>query len=647
MIKEVLSEDKIIEVLSENKIVGEFDGEFSWNNYWDSRRVINVKAKSQSDTEILITWDNQGVLNYTGHLVYVSTDGTNYILNKTISSIGLYTTISELTENTTYYIKVAPYLTLSSIGPLSDAASDTTFLTLLLDGNTVGFFDYTKQYAIDRENSFWSLQGTVLAASEVHEIDNVFEPTVIYDSNPQILDGDNVFKMWYTGGWGTTGICYAESLDGINWTKYDSNPIIADHHCSHCIKIGDQYWLYTNKQTNDAFDLYISNDGIIFNLDTANVITKGAFGEWDHAGVGNIFIIVEDDIWYAFYDAYITVPTPTWRIGLATSNDGKTWTKYGIDTLIQHNAMMGHVHVEKINGVFYLWSHGGCYDGLPTDINPRFKSIDLYNWCQDIDDFTLMRRTADEGYDTFYGQLADGCFLEHGGQVYFYYIASEDGRVQTGEMHIKLAIADTTLDELIAVDLTDYNNNNVVRWNDLFQYCNNLIGVGTTTLPELTDTGLLFDGVNDTLRSKQFTLNQPETIYIVFKQITWTLYRQIYDGRLTNRMALQQQAVTPKLIIYAGSNSDQDDNLILNTYGIVRAIYNGANSKFQIDDNVAWTGDAGASNAEGLCLGALFNGAATSNWSNIEVKEFIVRNVADSDATFNAIYTYLKNKYSL
>jgi hypothetical protein len=41
-----------------------------------------------------------------------------------------------------------------------------------------------------------------------------------------VLKIDGLYHMWYSGGVGTSHIGYAQSTDGITWTKYGSNPIL-------------------------------------------------------------------------------------------------------------------------------------------------------------------------------------------------------------------------------------------------------------------------------------------------------------------------------------------------------------------------------------------------------------------------------------
>ena len=46
--------------------------------------------------------------------------------------------------------------------------------------------------------------------------------------NPCVLFENGVYRMWYSAGetYEPNVLCYAESADGINWTKYEKNPIL-------------------------------------------------------------------------------------------------------------------------------------------------------------------------------------------------------------------------------------------------------------------------------------------------------------------------------------------------------------------------------------------------------------------------------------
>ena len=60
----------------------------------------------------------------------------------------------------------------------------------------------------------------------------VLEPEFPFEGfsvmNPHVIWDENKYKMWYAAGetYEPNVICYAESLDGVNWKKYSQNPII-------------------------------------------------------------------------------------------------------------------------------------------------------------------------------------------------------------------------------------------------------------------------------------------------------------------------------------------------------------------------------------------------------------------------------------
>jgi predicted GH43/DUF377 family glycosyl hydrolase len=302
------------------------------------------------------------------------------------------------------------------------------------------------------ETGVWKSQGTILSGTGNDEAQNLCEPFVFYEGNAQILETEgNVFKIWYSENW-NGDLSYAESLTGLpgSWTKYASNPIIADSRCPDMIKVGNEYWLYRAKQDNTAFDLYISANGVTgWVLDTANVLLPGTSGDWDDEMIANKDIIIDNGVWYMFYEAR-NATTHIWHIGLATSSNGKTWAKQGQLSLTNTTFVRCGPNVKKIGSSFYMWCHGAdvTNDNLPSDIM-RYKSSDLTTWTLDINSTALARSAADEGYTTLVGQCADANLIEVNNKVYLFYSASADGNQASGHLHIKLAIADMTLAELV------------------------------------------------------------------------------------------------------------------------------------------------------------------------------------------------------
>jgi hypothetical protein len=182
----------------------------------------------------------------------------------------------------------------------------------------------------------------------------------------------------------------------------------------------------------------------------------------------------------------------------------------------------------------------------------------------------------------------------------------------------------------------------VSQWNDWLGSGDNLTeGVGSNQPKWFADNGILFDGLNDCLQGI-FTYNQPEHIYLVFKQVTWTSGDRMMDGATNDSGSITQVSSSPNIRALAGSPSANNSDLALDTFGIMRCFFNGASSKLQIDSNTAITGNFGASNMGGFTLGNRADGLLAGN---IQVKEAILRKIADTASDDTAIFNYLKAKY--
>ena len=207
-----------------------------------------------------------------------------------------------------------------------------------------------------------------------------------------------------------------------------------------------------------------------------------------------------------------------------------------------------------------------------------------------------------------------------------------------------LASSDTVLWVDSEENVTKDASNLVSVWGDKSGNGNDLLQATGSAQPLYSTNGILFDGVNDFMKAVAFTLVQPEMVYIVFKQVTWTLNDRIYDGDGYLAMVISQAVSTPALNMHAGSSLN-NTNLPVNTFGILRALYNGANSKLIINDTTPITGNVGTNNAGGFTIAK--KGDSNSKFGNIEVKEIIIRKVADSATNETLIYQYLSDKYGI
>lgn len=191
--------------------------------------------------------------------------------------------------------------------------------------------------------------------------------------------------------------------------------------------------------------------------------------------------------------------------------------------------------------------------------------------------------------------------------------------------------------DLSTLTMTDVS---VSTWADKLGSGRNLTQATGYRQPEYKSDGIYFDGVDDYMKTANFTFTQPEFIYIVFKQVTFNKNKYLMEGNTINRGALFNSGISPYFYAYAGAFSPIV-KMDLDTYHIVRLLFNGDNSKLCINDSSTVTGNFGAQNMGGFSIAA----SADTNFTNIQVKEIILRKVADFPITEQRIYNYLKNKY--
>lgn len=182
--------------------------------------------------------------------------------------------------------------------------------------------------------------------------------------------------------------------------------------------------------------------------------------------------------------------------------------------------------------------------------------------------------------------------------------------------------------------------NTVSQWTDQSGNANHLLQGTVAAQPTIaTDGSYVFDGVGQYMKCTAFTLNQPETIYILGKQITWTLNDCWTDGNGARGLQIVQTNTTPKVSMDAGATVLGPSTLALDAYGVIAAVFNGTASMIQVNSGAPVTGDGGSNNAGGFNLAT--NGIATT-FANIQVKEVVIFADAHDAPTRARVISYLK-----
>ena len=276
-----------------------------------------------------------------------------------------------------------------------------------------------------------------------------WEPTVLYEDHAQVLDVDDdieVFKIWYrhmvVGSPNVNSIYYAESLDGYNWTHYASNPVVGPGVAyPNVYKIDGTYYMSVSKYAvTTNYDIYTSSNGISWTLAKSDALVSGGSGDWDNL-LGNMFIWKEGtNSWYMTYEATIS-GSVCWNVGLATSTDGLTWTKYESNPVIGSSSYdVGNPQVFKFGSTYYMAYHGCAAAGLPTDFGWAY-STDLHSWT--VIGTTMVRTWEGTGSSA---QIGDPSYIEGLGMTWVYYAANPD---QSHFYGIGVAISGLTIEQLV------------------------------------------------------------------------------------------------------------------------------------------------------------------------------------------------------
>jgi predicted GH43/DUF377 family glycosyl hydrolase len=213
------------------------------------------------------------------------------------------------------------------------------------------------------------------------------QPYVLYDSG---------FKIWYSGHNGNFwSIGYASSSGNLNWNKLP-NPILSSENTQlpkniftpTIIKEGDLYRLWFTNTPDDRTDFHIgyaeSFDGISFSIKSMNIFSN--FKTSDFGGLGAVSPnVIRNTTKYFIY--YNSADFIDWKIGLAESDDGITWTPYENNPVLKGDAawdgqQVGGPAVIYDNGTYHMWYNSNT--NIPSRINYAYSS-DGKNWIKPAD----------------------------------------------------------------------------------------------------------------------------------------------------------------------------------------------------------------------------------------------------------------------
>ncbi len=165
-------------------------------------------------------------------------------------------------------------------------------------------------------------------------------------SMPYTIKVDDTFRLYHPGkdDAGRHGLQMRTSSDGFHWSK--PIRVLAGGIMDPCVVlVNGKYHLYYcggGQKTKNGkqvweFKAYMatSKDGITWEKDPKPVLPLGPQGSWDEQSLAGPCVLKLEDgfhIWYLGSGAY--KGKTAWRIGHATSPDGRNWTKSGTDPVL-------------------------------------------------------------------------------------------------------------------------------------------------------------------------------------------------------------------------------------------------------------------------------------------------------------------------
>lgn len=191
-----------------------------------------------------------------------------------------------------------------------------------------------------------------------------------------VMFHEDTLRMWYHD-WPNDGIGYAWSLDGIEWTKFQGNPVILE---------GPAIW--------DRH--YVAAGDVLFDDGEFVMVYNGWYNGTDRWQIG-----------------IATAPNPWGPWTKSTANPVITSTEFG-DTPVDVLHSFG---LKKEGDLFHLWFHVRPEYGQPAPIHCS-SSSSLTEWIHD----SLEVITYCGPSDVFDGEVARGeCVIDSGNTQYLMY----------------------------------------------------------------------------------------------------------------------------------------------------------------------------------------------------------------------------------
>jgi len=182
----------------------------------------------------------------------------------------------------------------------------------------------------------------------------------------------------------TIGLAVSE--DGIEFTKHPDSPVLTAR-CPFAVVHEDVVYLFYVKITDGGYRVHLvtSTDGVSFTgADRSPVLDAGPAGSWDAYTVTTPKVFRDGDHWYMTYAGDASRLDDPTGIGLAVSDDLRTWTKIPGNPIFTVGSAEGFDSVSVASPIvrrhghrYYMWYAGSdrsIRDGLHSQVGLAWVS---------------------------------------------------------------------------------------------------------------------------------------------------------------------------------------------------------------------------------------------------------------------------------
>jgi predicted GH43/DUF377 family glycosyl hydrolase len=217
---------------------------------------------------------------------------------------------------------------------------------------------------------------------------------------PDVLYDGTTYRMWFSGSFiGDGKIGLATSSDGIGWTKHPSNPVLDNGvgwesqsvGSPSVIYDGSKYhmWYTGGDATIHKIGYANSSDGVSWTKYPSNpVLDLGLPGAWDDTSVFSPSVMYRGGEYHMWFTARDDDPSvANYAIGYATSPDGLTWTKHASNPVLTTSSPWAFddkwvfdPNVLHDGTQYRMWYSGRCSDAFCYDRIGHATSPDGVIW---------------------------------------------------------------------------------------------------------------------------------------------------------------------------------------------------------------------------------------------------------------------------